>query len=382
MDNILRGLDFCFCYLDDILVASSNEEEHEQHLNALFKRLQDYNISINVSKCVFGSKEISFLGYLVSEKGITPHPDKVQAVSQYKKSKTVKELQRFLGMINYYRRCIKSAADDQAVLNAYLKDNRKGDKRPIEWTKEAEDAFTKCKTALVNAAILSHPAEAAPLILITDASTVAIGAALEQHVDGIAKPIAFFSKKLSDAQKRYSAYDRELLGIYAATKYFRYLLEGRHVIILTDHKPLIHAFHQKLDKASPRQARQLDFIGQFTSDIRHISGNCNKVADALSRVDEVEMPLITSMDELAEAQQTDDELKVLLEGNTSLNLRKFILTGSNLPVYCDCSTDTIRPFIPRVLRRKIFEAVHCLAHPGGKATNKPEVCLASDGQGE
>lgn len=172
MDNVLRGLHFCFCYLDDILIASSDEQEHIQHLDTLFKRLQDHGMTINISKCIFGAKELPFLGYLVSGEGIVPHPDRVQAISQYKRPETIKELQRFLGMLNYYRRCLRNAADDQAVLNSYLKDTRKGDKRTITWTQEAENAFEACKTSLVNATSLSHPAEIAPLILTTDASKV------------------------------------------------------------------------------------------------------------------------------------------------------------------------------------------------------------------
>lgn len=131
MDNTLRELNFTFCYLDDILVASSNEQEHLQHLDTLFRRLQDYRLTVNVSKCIFGVEEISFLEYSVSCRGIIPHPDRVQTILQYKRPKTIKDLQRFLGMINYYRRFLKNAAGDQAALNSFLKDHRKGDKRPI-----------------------------------------------------------------------------------------------------------------------------------------------------------------------------------------------------------------------------------------------------------
>lgn len=182
MDNVLRELNFTFCYLDDILVASSNEQEHLQHLDTLFKRLQEYKLTVNVSKCVFGTEEISFLGYSVSSKGIVLHPDRVQTITQYKKPETIKGLQRFLGMLNYYRRCLKNAAlkkalkkEHQAALNSFLKDHHKKDKCPINWTTEAEEAFNTCKSALANAAILSHPAKAVPLILTTDASDIAIG---------------------------------------------------------------------------------------------------------------------------------------------------------------------------------------------------------------
>ncbi|KMQ89633.1 retrovirus-like pol polyprotein [Lasius niger] len=127
----------------------------------------------------------------------------------------------------------------------------------------------------------------------------------------------------------------------------------------------------KPDKVSPRQARQRDLIGQFTTDFRHISDEKNTVADALSRINAVEMPIITSMEELTEVQQEDDELKTLeLKGNTSLKLRKFILSGTDLPLYCDCSTDLIRPFVLKPLRRKIFEAVHNLAHPSGRTSSR------------
>lgn len=112
-------------------------------------------------------------------------------------------------MLNYYRQCLKGAANDQAILNSYLKDTRKEDKRTIMWSQEVKNAFETCKTALANAASLAYPAETVPLILITDASNVAVGASLEQHVNGEVKPIAFFSKKFTEAQKRYSAYDRE-----------------------------------------------------------------------------------------------------------------------------------------------------------------------------
>jgi len=113
-----------------------------------------------------------------------------------------------------------------------------------------------------------------------------------------------------------------------------------------------------------------DLIGQFTTDFRHISGKMNTVADVLSRINVVEMPIITSMEELAKAQQEDDELKTLLEGNTSLKLRKFTISDTELTLYCDCSTDTIRPFVPKTLRRRIFEAVHNLAHPSGKTSSR------------
>jgi hypothetical protein len=111
-----------------------------------------------------------------------------------------------------------------------------------------------------------------------------MGAVLQQRVQAAWQPLAIFSRKLSPAQQKYSTYDRRLLAIYEAVRYFGHMLEARHFVIFTDHKPLTFAFSQKRDKCSPQQFNHLDFISQFTTDIRHISGQ-DVVADTLSRVE-------------------------------------------------------------------------------------------------
>jgi hypothetical protein len=147
-----------------------------------------------------------------------------------------------------------------------------------------------------------------------------MGAVLQQRVDNAWQPLAFFSKKLNPAQQKYSAYDRELLAVYEAVKHFRHMLEARHFIIFTDHKPIIYAFQQKRDKCSPRQFNHLNFIAQFTTDIRHISGQDNVVADALSRVESVTAS--PSHDALAASQDGDNELRTLLASSTVLRLER------------------------------------------------------------
>lgn len=231
-----------------------------------------------------------------------PTSEKVKSIIDYPKPKTLHELRRFSGITNYYRRCLKDAANHQTLLTEYLKDSRKRDRKIIPWIKEAELAFESCKEELLQVTTLSHPAPNAPLILTCDDSDFAVGASLEQIIDKDNKPIAFFSKKLDKAQRNYSTYDRELLSIYLAIKHFRYFIEGRKLIIRTDHKPLIFAFRQKLDKASPRQIRQLDFIAQFSTNITYISGKLNSVADSLSRIESISMPIIVSLEELANYQ--------------------------------------------------------------------------------
>lgn len=139
-----------------------------------------------------------------------------------------------------------------------------------------------------------------------------MGAVLEQRADCCAwEPLAFFSQKLSSAQRNYSAYDRELVAIYEVVRYFRYFIGGRAFKILTDHKPLVYAFVQRSEKASPRQVRQLSFIAQFTTHVEHVSGPNNVVTDTLSRAESFRMPLEINLKEVAVHQETDIELKQL-----------------------------------------------------------------------
>ncbi|PIK56056.1 hypothetical protein BSL78_07031 [Apostichopus japonicus] len=119
---------------------------------------------------------------------------------------------------------------------------------------------------------------------MVDASDKALGGVLQQNIEGVWHPISFFSRKLSETESRYSAFGRELLAIYSAIRHFRHILEGRQFFILTDHKPLTYALKTSTDRYSPREIRHLDFVSQFTADIRHVSGKDNVVADALSRL--------------------------------------------------------------------------------------------------
>jgi len=201
-----------------------------------------------------------------------------------------------------------------------------------------------------------------------DASTTAMGAILQQRVQDAWQPLAFFSRKLSPAQQKYSAYNRELLAIYEAVRYFCHMLEAWHFTILTDHKPLTFAFHQKRDKCSPCQFNHLDFVSQFTTDICHISGQDNVVADALSRVEVITAPV--THEALAVAQENDDELRTLLVSTTALQFEKILIPGTSIELYCDTSSGKPRPYVPSPLCHQIFNSLHSLSHPRIKAMAK------------
>jgi transposase InsO family protein len=367
VDEMCRGLDFVYCYLDDFLIFSRSEAEHEEHLRKVFTRLQEYGMLINTSKCVFGASEVIFLGYFISEKGTRPLDAKVQAIKDFPPPSNVRQLRRYLGMLNFYRRFLPQAARVQAPLHAILTGNVKGS-HPVNLQGDTLAAFEASKESLSNAALLAHPHCSAKLALVTDASDKAIGAVLQQLRDDAWEPLAFFSRKLSPAQEKYSPYDRELLAIYEAIKYFRHMLEARHFVVYTDHKPISFAFHERKANCSPRQYRHLDFIAQFTTDIRHISGKNNVVADTLSRIESLSQPV--NLELLAQAQTSDSEVKTFLDDGSSLRLEHRQVPGSHTILYCDVSTPTPRPFVTKFYRKQVFDSLHSLSHPSANATAK------------
>ena len=146
-----------------------------------------------------------------------------------------------------------------------------------------KQAFVAAKCALVNATMLAHPCSDCPLALTSDASDRAVGAVLEQFKQGQWQPLAFFSRQLRNTELKYSAFDRELLGVHLAIRHFRFMLEGRQFSVYTDHKPLVHAMAKTAELWLSRQQRHLSAISEFTTDIRHVSDKNNTVADCLSR---------------------------------------------------------------------------------------------------
>lgn len=371
VDQVVRDLPFCFPYLDDILVASESTDNHISHLRQLFERLRQFNLIINEKKCTLGVAEVTFLGHTINATGVRPLQEMVHAIVNFPKPEDVRGLRRFMGMCNFYRRFLPGAAGKQLPLQQLLGPCKKNDKSKLVWTPVSENAFQDLKDELAKVTLLSYPDNRSALAVMTDASDVAIGAALQQNCMGDWQPLAFFSRKLSDTERRYSAYDRELLAIYAAIKHFRYYLEGAQFSILTDHKPITFAFQQKWEKLSPRQSRQLEYISQFSVDIRHISGNDNVVADTLSRINTISVPSAIDVDKLSDAQLYDEELLKMLESSTSgLNLQGIPLGNGTKSIICDTSTGKMRPYLLPSFRRDAFERIHNLSHPGTRATCK------------
>ena len=372
IDQVLRGLPFVYGYIDDLLIASSSEEEHLHHLRLVLQRLHDHGIVINVSKSVFGVSSVEFLGYLVDASGIRPLESKTEVIRNFPQPASQRKLREFLGLVNFYRRFIPNGATILHPLNRLLS---KSTPNTLTWTDATVAAFNSVKEALAEATLLVHPQQGAPTCIMADASEAAVGAVLQQFIGGQWQPLAYFSKSLKPAETRYSTFDRELLAIYLAIKHFRYFVEGRQFSILTDHKPLTYALASKPDRHSPRQSRHLNYISQFTSDIRHVSGSNNTVADTLSRlpinaIHTTESGPVVDFRVMAAAQEEDPGVLKSL-ADSSLELQQVPLALSDgLTLLCDVSTGVQRPVVPENFRRLIFDTLHSLSHPGIRATQR------------
>ena len=344
MDSILMDIPHVFVYIDDVLVASSSPQEHLEDLTRLFTHLQENGLVINAKKCVFGQPSLDFLGYKVDAQGIHPMEDRVQAIRDQVPPTSIKELQRFLGMINYYRRFIPRAAHHLYPLFEALKDKPK----TLNWTTACQSAFEAIKEALSSATLLHHPRHGAPLAVTTDASKLAIGAVLEQRGPTGWEPLAYFSAKLSAAhpnQQDWPPFDRELLGVFRAVRHFRHMLEGRAFTIYTDQQALIPALHKKSDPLTQRQTYQLSCIAEMSTDIRYIQGKSNFVADALSRPNGTDVSSVIN-------QQCHLFVDCILKH--SLPIRSLLPSNNQLPLARTSNSDSssissilATPHIPR-----------------------------------
>ena len=172
------------------------------------------------------------------------------------------------------------------------------------WTENANVAFNESKQILAKATLLVHPDPSALLNITCDASDFAIGSVLQRCIDNVWQPLSFLSKKQAPAETRYSAFDRELLAVYATIRHLRHNLEGREFFFNTDQKPLTYVINSTTERPSLHQTRHLVFIAEFTPDIRYVKGETNFVADALSRptVSAIECEAVMSADQALDTE--------------------------------------------------------------------------------
>ena len=267
---------FVIVYLDDILVYSKNEEEHEEHLKLILNKLREHRLIVNKEKSELFKKKVTFLGFDIDEHGIHTEKSKVKAIEDWPTPATKQELRSFLGVANFYRRFIRN----YSLLAKPLTDIQ-GENRIFVWEKEQQRAFQQLKHALISAPTLASPDPTKNYQLYVDASDYAVGGVLCQETDGIIHPIAFESHKLSKAEQNYATHEKEMLAIIYCLNKWRHYLESRKTTVITDHHSLQYLHNQP--KLSRKQARWMELIANFDIEIKYMPGRMNIVADALSR---------------------------------------------------------------------------------------------------
>ncbi|CAM8908644.1 unnamed protein product [Rhodiola kirilowii] len=316
MNHVFQSIarKFLLVFFDDILVYSSNWEDHLQHLELVFSILRQQQLYLKPSKCTFGATVIDYLGHFISAEGVRTDPSKIKAVEQWPIPTTQKQLRSFLGLTNYYRRFIRNYSLIARPLTNLLK--REG----FLWGPEATQAFIDLKTALSSAPVLALPDFEKVFVVETDASNTGIGAVLMQEHH----PICYISRALGPRRQPLSVYEKELLAVVHAVQTWSSYLTHRPFIIKTDQRSLKYLLEQKV--TTPFQHMWLSKLMGYSFEIQYKQGKENYAADALSRVTGSQLLHIT----LSQAHQGFyDAIKLLWQ--TDPHLSKIISELQNKP---------------------------------------------------
>jgi transposase InsO family protein len=407
MAMVLQGLEWekCLIYLDDILVFSTDFDQHLKDLTLVFDRFRTSNLKLKPSKCQFGKKHLKYLGHIISAEGVQPDADKTMAIEKFARPKTVKQVASFLGLAGYYHKFVPNFSNLAEPFN-----NLKRKDVPFVWTDECQRNFEIIKNVLCKTPLLIYPDFSKPFILQTDASGFALGAVLSQKTEKGVKPIAYASRALLPYQRRYHTIEKESLAIKWAALHFRHYLYGHKFHVETDHKPLKALFNTPPKNSRIAQWRNellLEFGG---FDIQYRPGHENGNADGLSRdpnhepddTDEPEASLEEQLqdvrllaaitqshhkddvpcDRLGEIQNKDPGLTPMINYLSRDDLptddaaaRKIMLSA---PIYhieegilyvnsCHGRGEELRPVVPKELIPTILRIEHegrFAAHPG------------------
>ncbi len=304
MEIILHDLNWkiCLVYIDDIIVFSKTFEEHLENLQLVFTALENANLRLKPKKCAFLKPSIQFLGYVISEKGIEVDPEKVRAVQETEYPKDVKQLQQFLGMVQWLRRFVPNLAHHASPLYQALKKDE-----PFEKTPEREAAFQKLKDLLITPPVLRFPVykTGCDFLIQTDASGSAVGAVLMQQDQNEKWTISYVSRQLIPAERNYSATERECLALVFAFKKFRHYVWGFPVKLESDHASL--SWMKTAFSGHNRIQKWATYLDQFDYTISYIPGKQNEAADYLSRAPSHDVHAVATRQAYVDAPSDDED---------------------------------------------------------------------------
>lgn len=267
----IDGINIVF---DDIIIAASSVDEHDNILKQLLERAREANVRFNKAKLQLLVSKVGYLGHLVSQDGISPDPEKVRAITNFPKPTSREDLLRFNGMATYVSRYIRNFAEITHAYRQLLKKDA-----PWNWAEPQQLAFDKVKQQIAGAPVLGHYDPSKPLVIQTDASSKGLGSCLMQNDH----PICFASRALTDCESRYAQIEKELLAIVFACERFNTYVYGRIVVVQSDHKPLEAIFNKPVASTTPRLQRMLLRLGRYQLQVKYTPGKEMYIADALSR---------------------------------------------------------------------------------------------------
>ena len=321
MNHVLKDVigKICLVYLDDIIIFASTVEEHVKNLQTVFDLLRAANLKMKLSKCKFLQSKVRYLGHLVDKNGITPDPEKVEAIKNYPRPETVQELQSFIGLASYYRRFIPDFGNIshhlimQTTTKRVTKSNPENIKPPkpsdkISWGPDELLAFETLKTKLTTEPVLLvHPDFDKEFLIFCDASDFGVGCVLSQlQDDGSEKVVAYASRHLNESERKYPAIEREALAVVFGIKKFRHYLLDNPFTIISDHRPLqwLHTFKD----TNGRVGRWSVDLSSMKYTVKYRPGRIHQNADCLSRIRSIQ-PYVERTDvPLLAERQSEDEL--------------------------------------------------------------------------
>ena len=377
--ELVAGIPHVYVFIDDILIVGKQTyEKHIEQVGKVLRVLMESGMQVNPLKSFWAQGEVDYLGYVISRRGIRPQFKKIQAILGIKPPNNQRQLRRFIGMINYYRDVWRGRSHYLEPLTQMV-----GKRSNFKWGNEQQQAFDKLKSIVSEETMLRFPNFRQEFVIHTDASDYQLGAVVSQE----GKPIAFFSRKLNKAQRKYATIEKELLSIAECLKEYKTMLKGQKITIYTDHKNLTYP---NTDFSSDRVLRQRLTIDEYGAKLVYIKGSHNIVADALSRLDmgaDIPMTKIKGKklpemflnrrvysnlsndfplqwEKLAEEQQKDNYLRKLSHDPKKVRLQKFH-NDIDIFTFKTPNTNEWKIYVPETLQMKVIKWYHSsLNHPG------------------